>query len=259
MQCWTTLQETYQMTANSTTDNLFTTLTKKVTETSTNNVPMLSSKSLSLRHCAHRPYRMPNQEIWMYAEVLNKAGSREQQSTRVRVNMTRYCDVYMSDIYQWFTAPYVIGIHSTTLKWWPASHIWELMAVTMPEAESQINVQSQDYTHWIINYFSGITVTSSNNGLYQESTVLQMTQMPNWILFHIREVNITVLIQHYTTKPQLQLTMNGMQISQWNNELSIRGRLQYLLTKLYWQVDAHWKAVYQDLQWNVDREIYQFS
>ena len=62
--------------------------------------------------------------------------------------------------------------HPTTLKWPPASHIWELTALTMPGANSHIIGQShlkeplqwrRDWEHWDASYNSKSTGRTSQD------------------------------------------------------------------------------------------------
>jgi len=85
-----------------------------------------------------RPYQMQNEEVPESVYAMYKAAFREQKRAPIEVNMTTSCEAYVLDMDRWYTATLMQLAHSTTLKWSPASHIWEPTAMTMPGAKAHI-------------------------------------------------------------------------------------------------------------------------
>jgi len=70
---------------------------------STKNAPMPTSKWRSQRTGLLRPYLLLNQGIARFSHAMYQAFIAEQNSCRITVSMTTYCDTYMLDIDQWYS------------------------------------------------------------------------------------------------------------------------------------------------------------
>jgi len=134
---------------------------------------------------------------------------------------------------------------STTFEWSPASHKWEPTAMTMPGAEAHINVQRQDESHVMIDYFTDITPAKFRRWSMTETQLYEVKAEPNSVSNH-RDDDYNPELRLHSTEPWWQSTTNMMQKSSTEQRIFNEGDSRVYTIKSYRQVDAHRVAVYRD-------------
>jgi hypothetical protein len=86
-------------------------------------------------------YRIPNQEL---VGLNQQAVFRQRMYAVIAVIMIPWCEAYVLDHNQCYTATLWWLVDCNTHKFVPVSHIWEPMAMMMPGTKAHMNGQSQD-------------------------------------------------------------------------------------------------------------------
>jgi len=210
-ECQTTFPEGYEVTTEKPTNILPTLPPQMTTEMSTENAPKLSSEWLSPRNGSQRPCRIKR------CRDLHMQGTKQLSKSRsapVTVSMTIYCEPYVLDMDQWYTA------HARWnwppfyhLRMAPASQICEPTDMTIPAAEAHITIQSQDrFKSWFT--FPDITQANSNNGQCQDTTLWSKSRIILKSQLHARSpinpnsdsvIEVTLLPSHNGNRQSIWL------------------------------------------------------
>jgi len=107
--------------------------------------------------------------------------------------------------------------------------------VTMPGAEAHIVVQRQNEILVMIDYFTDVNLTNSDDGLYLESTLRNQSQTESRVEapMNPNSNSITIPNHEYTaTEPRWQSTINTMEKSSTEQRIFKRGRYLCLYNKV---------------------------
>jgi len=180
----------------------------------------LSSEWLPPRTGPPRPCRIPNHKLPRSANAMYKAAFWEQKCSPIMVSMTTYCDAYVLDMDQWYTAHawcnwrlfYHLGM--VTSERYGNRWVWHcqqqnLTSLSKDETKSMGRLR---FSHHYPNQFGWWS--------HQDSTFLQTKLLLNRIGCLIRDYNYNPESHfqfgdptHSATSPGLQFTMNMMEKS----------------------------------------------
>jgi hypothetical protein len=203
---------------------------------------------------------MPKSAYAMY-----KAAFREQKRAPIMVSMTTYCQAYVLDMDQWYTAH--------TRCHWPSFYHPRMVA-------SELHMRTDGYDDarsGSSHQCPKLRQDPSDDRLfpispqpipmmaYAETQLYEAKAEPNYVSnqrlqLQSRITNASQLQfgdpSYTATEPQWQSTINIMEKSSTKQRIFKEGDSRVYTIKSHRQVEAHREAVYRDTHREIDRDVY---